>query len=82
MSSYCVYVKFRVAADVSALNKDKIIWALPGTYKVSRIELQDMDTARTYREFPFADLTTAKNFANRLFESANDVLDIKTNFAG
>lgn len=77
--SVTVSVKFRQASDYSNKIKDVIIGALPGTYKVSRQELNDLDN-RGVHVFDFINEAPANNFAKFLFGQFNEILDVQTSF--
>lgn len=76
-----VAVKFRRAIDYSNEHKDKIIGALPGTYKVPREKLNDMDKCGEHI-FEFGHEDVASGFALELFTEHNNIFDVRAvNFA-
>ena len=74
-----VTIKFKKPRDYSNENKDKIISALPGPYKVSRDALDDMNKSGTH-EFNFKNVEVASKFAMEIFSNENSIFDVETNF--
>ncbi|SDW33728.1 hypothetical protein [Nitrosomonas communis] len=74
-----VSVKFRNNGDYSNTNKNRIIFTLPGHYRVSQEALNDMDKGGTHH-FEFQTKEVAEEFARKLFSSMKNVLDITTKF--
>ena len=74
-----VSVKFKKARDYSNENKDHIIFSLPGIYRVSREDLNDMDKGGVHI-FSFKNQDPAEKFAKELFGKFNNIFEITTDF--
>ncbi len=77
--TYKIDVRFRKKADFSNKEKDKIIDALPGRYKVDRESLNDMSDG-DFHTFEFLNEKPAANFAKRVLANAGAILDVKPGF--
>ena len=72
-----VAIKFRKNADYSNENKNKLIFLLPGRYKVSQEDLNGMDQLKIHI-FKFDNLESAKNFVSKVFLANNNIFDVQT----
>jgi len=75
--NYVVNVNFRSNRDFSTKNKQLIIDALGGKYKVPLSSLNDMD-GKNVRTFSFPTKELADNFAHRIFLTGSHIFNIET----
>lgn len=76
---HIVSVKFRENRFYSNENKNIIIRALQGAYKVNQEALDDMHKCGVHH-FEFNSVDAATNFAKHLFNGHNLVFDVTTDF--
>lgn len=77
--TYTVTISIRNNRDYSNISKDIIIYALPGPYKVSHSDLDDLDKGGSHT-FSFMNEAPAANFAKKIFLQFNAKFDVRTNF--
>lgn len=76
---YIVSVRFVNNRAYSNANKDKLIFALPPVYRVSREVLNDMDNLGCHH-FVFKGYAAAANFAREIFFNHSNTFSISINF--
>ncbi|MGR6831320.1 hypothetical protein [Aliivibrio wodanis] len=76
---YTVKIKFRRNSDYSNELKNVLITKLGGPYKVTQEALNDMQRSGDHN-FKFPTKEVADRFASSVFNSHNDIFDVRTDF--